>query len=170
MLSNRRRRHTLHVLKNAENGRVGLSEVAEQVAAWENETTREELSYDERRSVRTALQQHHAPKMEEAGLIAYDDRDQVLELTADAEAFEVYLETDRDAPPWGVYFPALTAFCTLAVATDWAGLVALPGSAWVAFVLAVFGVSSLVFLYDTRYRMRVGSGETPPEVDSTVEE
>jgi|APHM01.1.fsa_nt_gi hypothetical protein len=165
ILSNRRRRYVLHLLKNAEDGRADLSEVAEQIAAWEHDTTPEQLSYDQRRSVRTALYQHHAPKMDETGVVEFHERDQVFKLSEGTEQFDVYLEPSSGEPPWGVYFPLLTAVCAVAVGVGWLGVVDLPGMVWSVFLLAVFGTSSLAFLYDTRYRMRLGSGETPPEVD-----
>ncbi len=164
ILSNRRRRYVLHLLKDADDGRADLSAVAEQVAAWEHDTTPEQLSYDQRRSVRTTLYQHHAPKMDETGVVEFDERDQTLELSEGTEAFDVYLEPTGEELPWGVYFPLLTGVCTLAVGLGWLGVLDLPGMAWAVFLLAVFGTSSLVFLYDTRHRMRLGSGETPPEV------
>ena len=165
ILSNRRRRYVLHLLKNADDGRADLSEVAERIAAWEHDTTPEQLSYDQRRSVRTALYQHHAPKMDETGVVEFHERDQVFELTEGTEQFDVYLEPSSGELPWGLYFPLLTAVCAAAVGVGWLGVVDLPGMAWSVFLLAVFGTSSLAFLYDTRYRMRLGSGETPPEVD-----
>ncbi len=170
ILSNRRRRHVLHLLKNAENGRADLSDLAEQVAAWEHDTTPEQLSYNQRRSVRTTLYQHHAPKMDKTGVVDFDERDKVLELSTEAEAFDIYLEPTSEELPWGVYFPLLTAVCAAAVGLGWLGVVDLPEMGWAAFLLAVFGTSSLAFQYDTRYRMRLGSGETPPEVDHDADD
>ncbi len=165
ILSNRRRRYVLHLLRDAEDGRADLSEVAEQIAAWEHDTTPEQLSYDQRRSVRTTLYQHHAPKMDDTGVVEFDERDQVLELSEGTEAFDVYLEPTGEELPWSLYFPLLTATATVVVGLGWLVGPDLPAFAWPAFVLTVFGTSSLAYLYDTRYRMRLGSGETPPEVD-----
>lgn len=73
ILSNRRRRYALHYLKW--NGcETPLRELAEHVAAWENEREADQLSYAERKRVQNALHQFHLPKMDDHGFVEYDTR------------------------------------------------------------------------------------------------
>jgi DNA-binding transcriptional ArsR family regulator len=167
ILSNRRRRYVLHYLRTADGGLAELSDVVEQVAAWEQGVDREELSYDDRKSVHISLYQHHAPKLDEAGIVDYDKRGGVLELTAEAEELDVYLDPVPDSGvPWWLYFPALSAAAGVVVLSGWLDVVPLgvPDVAWAAVAVVAFGLSSAAFLYDTRYRTGAGPAGPPPEV------
>jgi hypothetical protein len=68
LLSNHRRRYALHACKRRELP-ITLSDLAEQVAAWENDKSVAELNYQERRRVYTSMQQTHLPAMEDAGVM-----------------------------------------------------------------------------------------------------
>ena len=71
VLKNRRRRYALHYLRRADES-VQLSELAEQVAAWENDIEVDAISAAERKRVYTALYQSHLPKLDDAGYIDWD--------------------------------------------------------------------------------------------------
>jgi hypothetical protein len=71
LLQNSRRRAVLRYLRGRE-GPVRMRDVAEQVAAWEHDTTVAGLSSDERQRVYIALYQSHLDALAEAGVIAYD--------------------------------------------------------------------------------------------------
>jgi hypothetical protein len=166
MLSNRRRRYAIHHLKRAE-GRVSLSELAEQVAAWENETTIKGISSDERKTVYTSLQQFHLPKMEETGVVRYDDRAGTVELTDSAATLDIYLEVvDRYDVPWSQYYLGVSLIGATVVGLSTIGIYpfsAVPYAGWTVFLLASFMVSALAHYVLSR-RMRLGEHERPPEV------
>lgn len=105
-LSNHRRRYTLYACNSADNGELTLSDVAEQVAAWEYGKPVAEITSDERKRVYTSLQQHHLSTLEDADLIELDgDR---IRLTEKAEQMELYLDiVPQGTIPWSVYYLAL---------------------------------------------------------------
>lgn len=78
VLSNRRRRYLWRFLRE-HSGPVTLSEASKQIAAWEQDSPIEEITYDDRKSVYTALYQHHAPLLAEHGLITFDKEECMLQ-------------------------------------------------------------------------------------------
>jgi DNA-binding transcriptional ArsR family regulator len=87
VLSNRRRRQILYLLDEVEDNAAEVPELASTIAAWEEDIDDPHaVTYDDRKSVQTAVYQHHAPKMEAAGLVDFDKRACRLELTADVDA------------------------------------------------------------------------------------
>lgn len=78
LLQNSRRRAVLRYLRGRE-GPVRMRDVAEQVAAWENDTTVAALRSDERQRVYVALYQSHLDALADAGVIEYDKSRGVLE-------------------------------------------------------------------------------------------
>lgn len=78
--------------------------VAEEVAAWENETTVEQITSDQRQRVYIALYQSHLPKLDEYGVIDYNQPRGTIEPTERTALFRPYIEdefrTDR-APERG---------------------------------------------------------------------
>lgn len=167
VLSNRRRRYALHYLKRRADNRVPLAELSTRVAAWEQGADPEELTYQDRKSAHTSLSQFHLPKMREAGLVEFDQADGVVRLTDRGADIDVYLETvGEEDLPWHRYFLLLSVLAAGTVAAAGVGvplLTELPGLLVAGLVVAAFLASSLAFLYDSRYRMRVGAGEDPPE-------
>jgi hypothetical protein len=71
LLQNERRRNVLRYLRDRD-GSVEMRDVAEQVAAWEHDTTVEQLSSDERQRVYISLYQSHLDTLEETGVIDYN--------------------------------------------------------------------------------------------------
>ncbi|WP_290819100.1 ArsR family transcriptional regulator [Halovivax sp.] len=108
LLKNRRRREVLqHLLEREET--VTLGELAEQIAAWENDTTVNALSSDQRKRVYVALYQTHLPKMDDAGIIDYDQDRGLISLSDNADLLMMYLDTDshkRDR--WDRWYGALS--------------------------------------------------------------
>lgn len=90
VLSSTRRRQVLYILKNE--GPMELTELAEHVAARENDTTVEGLTKQQRKRVYVSLYQTHVPKLEDAGLVEYDQDTGVVELRARAADIDRYLE------------------------------------------------------------------------------
>lgn len=93
VLKNRRRRETLRYLMDAD-GMVTLSELAEQIAAWENDIDIATLNSAQRTRVYVALYQTHLPKMDGIGVIDYDQNRGNIELGETADVLKLYLDAD----------------------------------------------------------------------------
>lgn len=162
LLSNHRRRYTLHYLKRHEDGTT-LSDLAEQIAAWEHDKTVAELTSAERKRVYTSLQQTHLPKLEEAGMVTFD-RD-AIELTDNATELEVYLDiVPGGSIPWGVYYLGLSVLGLSMLVAVWTDVIPddpVPHLAWMGLIVALFLVSSVYHVYHNR-RYRLGGTEGPP--------
>jgi hypothetical protein len=166
ILSNRRRRFALHAIKRREEP-VELSELSEQIAAWEMDTEQEQISYEDRRGVYVTLKTTHLPMMDERGVVEFEQQTKTVQSTELLSELDVYIQALReDEIPWSTYYIGLAVICfslVLAVAADAPGAAALePIDAGVVTVVA-FGVSSLVHHLVNR-RNRLGSTEKPPEL------
>ncbi|WP_123533276.1 DUF7344 domain-containing protein [Halosimplex salinum] len=105
ILSSARRRYVLYLLRT-EDAPVELTELAEDVAAWENDTTVEELTKQQRKRVYVSLYQTHVPKLEDAGLVEYDQDTGEVELTSAANDVDQYLNPSEREVPWQyLYLP-----------------------------------------------------------------
>ncbi len=93
LLKNRRRREVLAYLLESDET-VTLGELAEQIAAWENDTEVNALSSDQRKRVYVALYQTHLPKMDDAGIVEYDQDRGLISLADNADLLMMYLDTD----------------------------------------------------------------------------
>ncbi|MFC4447718.1 DUF7344 domain-containing protein [Halorussus aquaticus] len=166
VLSHRRRRYALHYL--VESGETELGDLAEHVAAWENDKRIEDLSTGERKRVYCALQQSHLPKMDTAGVVEFDKRRGTIDPSDAVEDLDIYMDVVRgDEIPWSKYYVGLSAVAAALVGALWVGAYPfslLSDTAWAAFLTTMFGVSALVHHYHAR-EMKLGAGETPPETD-----
>ncbi len=165
LLSSHRRRYALHMAKQSE-GSLELSDIAEQVAAWENEKEPTEVTSDERHRVYTSLQQTHLPAMDSAGVIEYDNG--TVTLTDGTDNVDIYLDiVPENSIPWGVYYLGLSIFSGGLIAAAGLDLFPdiVPDIAWGAIVVVVLLGSSAYHVWQNR-RMRLGAGETPPEIDT----
>jgi hypothetical protein len=162
LLSSHRRRYVVHYCKHEETP-VTLSDLAEQVAAWELEKEVARLTSAERKRVYTSLQQTHLPTLSDAGMVVYEDGE--VELTEQADQLDVYLDVvPGDSVPWGVYYLGLSAFGFAVFAGLWSGVVPTdpaPTLGWAALVLGLFAVSAAVHTYQNR-KYRLGEMEGPP--------
>jgi hypothetical protein len=101
VLQNARRRLVLVYLSDVE-GAVEMRAIAEQVAAWENGTTVEAITSEQRQRVYIALYQSHLPKMDELGVVDYDQARGVVERTPQVDQFLSFLRLpDEDLEPGG---------------------------------------------------------------------
>jgi hypothetical protein len=162
LLSNHRRRYAIHFCKR-EAEPVTLSDLAEQVAAWEQEKEVVELTSAERKRVYTSLQQTHLPTLERAGMIEHDDG--TIELTERADELDVYLDVvPGDSVPWGVYYLGLSAFSAAVLAGLWTEIVPtdpIPTLGWATLLVGLFAVSAAVQVYQSR-QFRLGEMDEPP--------
>lgn len=142
-LKNKRRRHVIHYL-NEQRDRESLSDLAEHIAALENDTTPEMLTSQQRKRVYIALYQCHLPKLDTMGIIDFDSNRGHAELSSAADQLEKYLSIDEDdSRPWPYYYAALGIVSGLAF---WLGAVtnatAIGGAAVLLGMICVGGLVS----------------------------
>lgn len=87
-----RRRAVLRILSAHEDQSVfRMRDVAEAVAAWEHETTVAKLHSDQRQRVYISLYQSHLPKLDDQGVIAYNQSRGIIEPGPLLAVLEPYL-------------------------------------------------------------------------------
>lgn len=91
VLQNERRRQVLRHLEGVDHT-VQMRDVAEKIAAWENDTTVANLHSDQRQRVYIALYQSHLPKLDELGVIEYNQARGTIETTSRIDSITDYLE------------------------------------------------------------------------------
>ncbi|RQG99917.1 DUF7344 domain-containing protein [Natrarchaeobius oligotrophus] len=166
VLRNQRRRYVLHYLK--QDGRpVELGDLAQQVAAWEYETTLEGVTPEQRKRVYTTLQQTHLPKMDEAGILAFDSDAGRIEATDRTRDITVYLEiVPGHEFAWRELYLSLGAVGCALVAALWLEiypLTLLSDLTWAGIVSVTVTATAVAHIYYER-QMRLGRGEQPPEL------
>ncbi|WP_312912202.1 DUF7344 domain-containing protein [Natronosalvus caseinilyticus] len=150
LLKNRRRREVLAYLLEAEET-VTLGELAEQIAAWENDTDVNALSSDQRKRVYVALYQTHLPKMDDAGIVDYDQDRGLITLADNADLLVMYLDTDTHRRErWDRWYATMSVVGAVVLA---AGLLGVPGisaiplSALAGVIVAAFLAVSFVHVF-----------------------
>jgi hypothetical protein len=161
ILQNQRRRRVLQYLTdNDDEAQIDMRDIAEQVAAWEHDTTVQQLTSDERQRVYIALYQSHLPKLGEKGIIEYNQSRGIVERTALADQFEPYLDagsqedtevepdTGAPAPATAVadptadsarYYSSATAVGLALTAASWVGVAPTALSSYLAtFITGMF--------------------------------
>jgi DNA-binding transcriptional ArsR family regulator len=157
ILQNERRRRVLAYLADTD-GPVDMRDIAEQVAAWEHDTTVQQLSSDQRQRVYIALYQSHLPKLADFGLIHYNRSRGIVERTPLADEVTAYLLSDTSADSedetparaeWLRYYAAVTALSGVGVIVVWAGIfAAIPGVGLAAAITVAYGVLTLALALD----------------------
>lgn len=157
-LSNRRRRHVIRYLKSHD-PEARVRDIAEQLAAWENEVNIVDVTYKQRKRVYTALHQSHLPKLAKSGFIDYEPNRGLVSLTEESRHLEVYLEiVSENEILWSEYYFGLAVVCGLLAVAAWIGVVpfdAVSGYAYAATFSVVFGASGLIHRTVTK-RNRLG--------------
>ncbi|WP_202932542.1 DUF7344 domain-containing protein [Halorussus salinus] len=166
MLSNSRRRYVVHYLLDADR-EAELRDLARAVAAWENDKRPDDVTSQERRRVYNALQQAHLPKMDDAGLVAFDASRGTVVAADDLADLQVYLEiVPGDEISWSQYYLLLGAFFGSVTLASLAGVYpfsAVPGVALASGMAALLVVSAVAHVYHDR-QMRLGADERPPSL------
>src|SRR6056297_1255671 len=166
VLKNRRRRYALHYLRNADET-VQLSDLAEQVAAWENDIAVDAISAAERKRVYTALYQSHLPKLDDAGIVDYNQNRGIVELSTAAEQIDPYLEMDaRDDITWCRRYLGLAGLGFAAIVAAALGIPPFNGLAGLllAGILAV-GFTAIALAHTMDARNTPGTGAQTPDVE-----
>lgn len=152
LLMNRRRRQVLTYLLGTE-GTVTLSDLAEHIAAWENDIEIRALNSAQRKRVYVGLYQTHLPKMDDAGVIDYNQDRGLITLGENADSLVLYLETET--PPqdrWDQLYASMSVIGTALVGGVYLGL---PGMSIVSvsvvsgLVVSAFLIVSLVHVFTT---------------------
>lgn len=170
VLSNRRRRYFWRFLRG-QPGAVEISEASRHVAAWEEDVPPDELTYEDRKSVYTSLYQHHAPLLDDVGLIEFDKDEATARSVTDVER-EYVVETGLDETDMLLRFAGGVLIATGVVSTLWTLGVGPFGGASVSLLLVsiVIGVlvTALVYLTLITQTHRVRFMDVLSDID-TVE-
>ena len=143
LLQNERRRRAVQYLLEQEGG-VDMGNIAEHIAALENDVTVAELSSAQRKRVYVGLYQCHLPKLDEAGVIDYDKNRGTVTRTPLTDDLTPYLtvgDADADAGEdsafTAVQYPAaVTGLAVVLTVAAWSSV--LPASGlWLPTVLTL---------------------------------
>ncbi|WP_440009095.1 DUF7344 domain-containing protein [Halomicrococcus sp. SG-WS-1] len=163
ILKSTRRRYALHYLRH-EGSSGDLSTLATHVAAWEYDTTPEELMPKQRKRVYISLYQTHLPKLEEVGLLRFDEETGRIHLSDRARTLDKYLSVgSRPVTPWYHYYLSLSLLSLLVIGGIWVRvtpLTLLSRPTALTLILSLFTVLALG-QYLCYYRCPVQ--ESPPE-------
>jgi DNA-binding transcriptional ArsR family regulator len=154
ILTNPRRRYALSYLRS-KSGTVSIGELAEAVAAWEQDTNVELVSSKERKSVYTSLYQTHLPKMADAGVIVYDRQRGQVRLSDTATELDKFVNPPSKAGNWSRYYLALAVIGGVAILCNLLGMypfTLLNVLAYAALLLVAFTLLSAVNLEHVRQR------------------
>jgi hypothetical protein len=120
ILSNPRRRAAIHHMNDHPEEVVQLRDLAEQLAAWENDVDRTAVTYKQRKRVYTSLYQSHLPKMDDLGIVTFDKHRGTVEATEWTHALHEYLD--------GLEKPGDRRWRTVAACAAGVGLALLAGT------------------------------------------
>jgi hypothetical protein len=146
ILKNSRRREVLRFLRERDE-QVSLGGLAEHVAAIENDTTTDALTSSERKRVYVGLYQCHLPKMDDIGVVEFNQDRGHITLTEKADDFEKYLdrsEEKRDRQ-WYQYYGAVSVIGAMVLAASVA--LSLSGSIVLGLFSLVVGVAGACSVY-----------------------
>ncbi|MFB6202852.1 MAG: winged helix-turn-helix domain-containing protein [Halorhabdus sp.] len=161
ILSNPRRRMVLYYLREHA-GSVDVKELAEAIAAMENDVDVSELTSQQRKRVYVSLYQTHLPKMAETGVIDYDKDGGTVRLTDRTTAIDEYLTTEGPSYPWRLHYLVIAAvgFGALVLSTLEVFVFASVSPVWVGVgVLSLAVVSTVV-----QYVQRSTNADVPIEL------
>lgn len=166
VLGNRRRRFVIHYLKGHDEP-VEIGDLAERVAAWENDCGMGEVTSTQRKRTYTALQQSHLPVMNDARIVEFDKDRGVVGPTEQLEEIDIYLDfVEGNDIPWSEYYLGLSAVGAATIAAIWLGVWPLTGISpfqWLVFMVVALAISAVVHVRQTRSN-RVGGDGPPPEL------
>jgi hypothetical protein len=153
LLSSPRRRFILYYLQ-IESGPMKLTDLADEVAAWEYETPIEELTEQERKRAYVSLYQTHVPKLVEAGLIEHDTDSGMLRLTDRIRDINRYLPSEGDLDiRWEIIYLSLSiiGIVIFSIGLSEVGVFSVisVGVAG-AFILIAFAVTAIIHFISAR--------------------
>lgn len=168
ILSNSRRRYIIYYLHEA-GDEMSLKQLAARIAAVENGTSVEDVTDEERQRVYISLYQTHLPKLEEAGIVSYDDEERIVALTDEIarEGFFWMQTEDDDSRSWATYYAVLGVIGWLAIL---ARVVALPLFATLPwFAIAALIATALLALVGAQYATESSGDDTGGSFETLIE-
>jgi hypothetical protein len=143
VLSNERRRMVISILRE-EKGQTTARELSERIA--EMETGQSPPPRNIRQSAYVSLHQTHLPKLDDLGIIHYDESAKTVALTDRAKRVSVYMETvPRYGISWSEYYVAVSVIGLLLMAATWLGvplIASVSAAGWATLVFLLLGVSA----------------------------
>jgi hypothetical protein len=147
ILRNSRRREVLVYLAGTDDDTATLSELAEHVAAKENDIDRDQLTSEQRKRVYIGLYQCHLPKMDDLGVVDYDQDRGTVALQNGPKLLSYLPDTEEETEDSraSLYGAVLVATLVTIGLTGIGPFAAVPAAAW-----AVVSTGALVAitLYD----------------------
>ena len=163
ILSNHRRRMVLYFLRK-DGTEITVKELAEKIAAAENEVAVEDLTSQQRKRVYVSLYQTHLPKMEQTNVIDYDEDEGIVRLTDRTRSVDQYLTKEEPSRyPWTLHYVVLAVLGGTFVVLSWLGAPifgAVPPLWPAVATLALYLASVAVHFWAYRNRR----GEIPAEL------
>lgn len=90
VLSNRRRRHVLRCLDEYDDP-MALADLADEVAVREHGTALTEISAEEVKRIYVSLYHSHVPRLEDAGVVEYNQDRDLVALTSKGTGLDEYV-------------------------------------------------------------------------------
>ena len=151
ILKNQRRRVVLRYL-NEHDGPIDLGELAEHVAAVENDVSVSAISSDQRKRVYVGLYQCHLPKMDDMDIVSFNKNRGRISLGPNADRLNPYLQPPSDERDWYQYYAAVAASGGVMLAA--AIGIGIAGMLPVGFglVVAALAATSVYHTYEVRRR------------------
>ena len=151
VLRNERRRRAIERLRESD-GTLTVDELAEHIATLE--TDEEPAPRKARKSVYVSLHQTHLPKLDDLGILDYDQQSKELRLTERARDVEVYMEVvPENDVSWPSYYLGLGLLELVALVASTFDLFALDVLTFRLFAwtfAALFIVSAAYHVYTGR--------------------
>ena len=110
VLKNQRRREVIRYLREYEQ-QVTLSDLAEHIAALENDTDVASITSSQRKRVYVGLYQCHLPKMADMEIVHFNQNRGIVDLGPNAPQLYEYLDNDdAGGRKWHKYYIGISAF------------------------------------------------------------
>lgn len=107
ILSNHRRRMVLYYLRK-QGDAATVKELAEEIAAMENDVAVEDVTSEQRKRVYVSLYQTHLPMMADLNVIEYDKDAGTVNLATQTTSIDRYLTSNTETTyPWTAHYAVL---------------------------------------------------------------
>lgn len=145
ILSNDRRQYVIKfLLEQPEEYSAPLGEVVDYVAERENGVSNAELDTAQRKRVYTALRQCHLPKLDDYGVVTYDNLRSEVQIGSDIDDIQQYLDYDPgSAGPWSNCYLGLSVITVVAALLSLVGAFpfgSVPDELLMLAIMVSFGV------------------------------
>lgn len=169
LLKNQRRRYVLRYLAD-DPGPVRLRDLAERIAAWENDKPIGALDSDERKRVYVGLYQCHLTKMDDAGAVEFNQDRGLIALGEQAPLLYQYLDPGHEVDSsWSLGYLGLAVVSGVLALLVEAGLVgALSQGIVTGLVVLAFSLLALVHAATTSVLDVESPAAVPDAVSSAL--